>query len=197
MTTDGDFWRLLGAFIGGSVVSYLIQLSVGYFSRPQLKLVTKKNSGLLVLTPGVWVREGAPPIPEEFKYIRALVENRGRSSAKGCIAYVTKVIWVDRAGQEHVYKEMDLIELKWAWRGHGTVEIPRGSYQYIDIFHLWRSVLGSRFSSDRFPGYLSQWGAGGGRFFISLKVCSENALPVDGLLSFEWDGTWDEIWIVE
>ena len=192
MNTDMlDLLKIVLAFLGGSVVTFGIQSAWSYFSRPKLRLVTQGNAGLLVRTPGAWLRQDQPPVSEEFLFLRMLVKNAGWRTARSCIAYVSKIIWIDRDGKEQVFADSDLIEMQWSWHGHTAVDIPRGAYYYIDLFKFWKSNLGSAFCSDRFPSYLQKWGAGGGRIYFFVKVCCDNAAPVEGHVHFEWDGTWD------
>jgi hypothetical protein len=178
------------AFLGGSLVTFLIQTIGSYVFRPKLKLVTTGNAGLVVRAPGHWEIPGQQPVPEEFFFLRALVKNEGWRSAKSCIGYVSKLIWIDQDGNEQVFQDSDMIEMQWSWRGHAAIDIPRGAHQYIDLFKFWRNDLGSAFCSDRFPSYLQTWGAGGGQLYIFVKVCCDNAKPDSRHVHFTWDGAW-------
>ncbi len=178
------------AFLGGSLVTFGVQSVWSYITRPKLKLVTKGNAGLLVTTPGVWLRPGQPATPEEFFFLRMLVKNEGWRTARSCVAYVSKIIWIDQNENEATFAEQDLIEMQWSWRGHSAIDIPRGAYHCIDLFKFWKSDCESMFCSDRFPSYLQKWGAGGGHLYFFVKVCGDNAAPVEGHVHFVWDGTW-------
>jgi hypothetical protein len=133
------------AFLGGSVMTFIIQSMWAYIARPKLKLITEGNAGLLVRSPGDWMIPNRDSKPEEFLFLRALVRNEGLLSAKACVAYISKLIWIDASGKKHVFSNSDLIEMKWSWRGHAAVDIPRGAHVYIDLFNFWRSTLGSSF----------------------------------------------------
>jgi hypothetical protein len=179
------------AFLGGSVMTFTIQSIWSYISRPRLELVTEGNAGLLVKSPGHWKIPGQALKPEEFFFLRMLVRNTGWRSAKSCMPYISKLVWIDQKGNEEVFKDKDLIEMQWSWRGHGPIDIPREAHQYIDLFKYWKSNLGSSFCSERFPSYLEQWGAGGGQLYIFVKVCCDSAKPVDDHVHFTWGGTWE------
>jgi hypothetical protein len=188
--SDSDVIKYAFAFLGGSVVTFIIQSVWSYITRPKLRLITEGNTGLFVRSPGHWMIPNQAPQPEDFAFLRALVRNDGWRSAKSCVAYISKLIWIDGGGNEHVFSDSDLVEMQWSWRGHASVDIPRGAHLYIDLFKFWRSTLDSAFCSDRFPRYLQTWGAGGGQMHFFLRVCCDNAPPADGHMLFRWDGTW-------
>ena len=133
--------KLTVAFLSGSVAAFVIQSVWNYLGRPQLRIVTRANTGLCVETPGAWRLPDGSYFSDEFAYARALVQNTGKQTARQCIAYIEKIIWVDSAKEEHVFSGRDLIEMKWSWRDHGPVDIPRNAHQYVDLFQIWKPGL--------------------------------------------------------
>ena len=125
-------------------------------------------------------------VPDGFAYyVRVMVKNKSRSTAKDCRAYLTKIEKVGKWDQ-YVTTHQDPLPLAWAFVGHSPISLPPRMEFFFDVFStksfdsrvipmtnpqpmIWKKIL-----TDK------------AKYKITVSVTGENVDPVTTTVEVEW-----------
>jgi hypothetical protein len=194
----------IGGALGGGIVSVVAQEIVRWWRRPKLTILFENKSGHFAQTPIDWPNNFQNPAAGttsyQATYVRVKVLNSGRTTARDCRVYLTRVVRDHPDGSKEIIEDQDSAPLNWSMTlsGYQPIDVPVGINQFVDICHtLSRDNPSKLFPTGFFPHRLRTAWAKPGKFEIALLVTANNVEPVKKIISFEWTGPWDSIRYVD
>ena len=186
----------IGGALGGGVLAVAGQELVRWWRRPVLS-IDFSNTSQCVLRTRIRLEKGSSEtIARDAIFLRLRVINRGRSTARDCRVYMTRILRKSFDGTTQSYEDQDVIPLSWSVRDeqHETLVVPPRINQFVDM-------VCTRLSDQpcflrpraRTPKRLNETWREPGVFEIDVAVCAEEAALVRRTLVFEWRGQWDSL----
>jgi hypothetical protein len=186
MTTWLPLLSLLIGLLGGSLMAYLLGQAVAHFRRPIIDASLVRRKGCYVTT-----SLGNPPT-HEARFLRLLIENKGKTAIHGCTGYITGIV-IKSANNQEVQEEV--LKLKWSHGDASPRNIPIGTFFHMDIASLvltagnhvlWLGV-------ESMPSHLAPLLLTAGTFELQIKIAAENAQPLDRKVAFEFQPQADNL----
>ncbi len=178
--------------------------------RPILQPEHTKQPGFVVLTQvkGIMVEK------YDAKYLRVGVRNRGRTTAKGCRAYLTEIERSEGARFVKADFYRDTLRLRWAYEAeegdlHEGIDIPRGIIIHFDVLSTKTGATsagasedhriievanrGLRYDRDRLMNKLEY----GQRYRLRILVVADDADPQPTDVVVAMGPTWKDFEVIE
>lgn len=194
--------NLLVAVLGGGILVAAGDAVIAFVRRPLLRIDFEDKESYAARTPIRWPNPTDPenPLSLEAIYLRARVINHGKSTARSCRAFITKIRATDRSGNSRTIDDMDSVQIPWSLRTAqnneiAVLDLPVGINQFVDIaFTISRDEPEKLFpAAIAFPQRFRPLFADAGRFEITIKIVADNAAPVERDIEFEWLGPWQSL----
>jgi len=199
-------WDLVAAAIGGTLGGGILVVAgnaaIAWFRRPVLRIDFEETESYAARTPINWPNTDNPdePLRLEAIYLRARVVNVGKSTARACRAYITRIRVVERRGDVRTIDDMDSVQIPWSLRtaddnSIAVLDLPVGINQFADIvFTISRNSPEKLFpGAIVFPHRFRSLFAKPGRFEMTVLVVADNATAVEREIAFDWQGPWDTL----
>jgi hypothetical protein len=180
---------VLIGFLGGSVMSWILAGIQRWWTRPILSARLVQGRGCYVTT-----SRGNPPT-HDARFLRLLIENRGRSTIHNCKGYITAVTQSVNGNRTPLQQEV--LELEWSSGGAAEPRsIPRRAFFYMNVASLDLVQHGPpclRFAVLWTPNHFGKLFGPAATFELEIKVAADNAAPVDRMVCFEFDPQWQDL----
>jgi hypothetical protein len=179
--TSTNWTGLVIGFLGGSLATFIVNRIVSWWERPVLSARLEDGKGCYVTT-----SRGNPPT-HQARFLRLLIENRGRSPIKNCTGYIIDIARVVKGNPVSVQQEV--LELSWSSGGNTSGRsIPRGAFFYMNVASLDLIPAGGvlNLCVGWFPNHLAHLPTSAGTFELHIKIVAENLAPIDRKVRFEF-----------
>ncbi len=212
MTIDADAASLavavqvLGAGIvgalGGGILTVIGQEIVRCWRHPVLNVYYEDQTEYLSEAELDWPHDkknNNDPTPRYVvRLLRIKVLNEGRSTAKSCRAYISRISRINMAdGSKQSIDNQDSIPISWSMQDDfptRPIDIPVGIRQFADVcFTLSRDTPYKLFPTGLFPNRLREAWNKPGKFELDVVVVADDASVATKTINFEWQGPWKSL----
>ena len=174
---------ILIGFLGGSVMAWLITKVHAWWTRPIISALIKSGKGCYVTT-----SRGNPPT-HNARFLRLLIENRGRSTIHNCKGYIIGVSQIVNGASTNPQQEV--LELEWSSGGAANPRsIPRGAFFYMNVASLDLVKNGPselRFGVLWTPNHFAHLFGAAATLELQIKIAADDAAPIDRIVRFDFD----------
>lgn len=127
---------------------------------------------------------------QSARFLRLLIENRGRSTINDCKGYITGVTQIVNGNRAPLQQEV--LELEWSSGGAAEARsVPRGAFFYMNVASLDPVQQGPpfvlRFCVLWLPNHFDHLFGHTATFELQIKIAADNAAPIDRVVRFDFD----------
>jgi hypothetical protein len=179
--TSTNWTVIVFSFVGGSLATFIVNRIVSWWERPVLSAQLVDGKGCYVTT-----SRGNPPT-HQARFLRLLIENKGRSPIKNCTGYIIDIARIEKG--QRVSVQQEVLELCWSSGSSASRRsIPRGAFFYIDVASLDLIPGGHvlQLCASWFPNHLIHLLTVAGTLELNIKIAAENVAPIDRKVRFEF-----------
>jgi len=189
MVSEGELWAAsLGSALGGGILAVTGEEILRWWRRPQLRLHYADDASCVARTPFKSDSGSGEAI-----YLRLRVNNVGRSIARDCAPFMTRLERRDANGHIENILEQDSVALVWSLRSVDVMDIPRGINQFIDVCFAMQGAESLGLASPSYPLRMKSVWSKPGRFRADIVVTCAGTPPVSRTIGFKWNGAWDSL----
>jgi hypothetical protein len=191
----------VGGALGGGILTLLADELRAWIRRPKLTLSVGPDPLFQVQTP---MRDESARGLDSIRaggnnglFLRALIENKGRSTARNCRVFLVSIERTASDGSRlKTGATGEALGLQFSFRdGEKTIDLPPGVPQFVDVM-MSRSVpspnrLELAFGGTplRFEPLFSQPAT----FRLELVAVADSTKPTRLAAEFAWEGTWSSL----
>lgn len=176
---------VLIGFLGGSVMASLLTWIRAWWSRPILSAHLVRGKGCYVTT------ARGNPATHEAKFLRLIIQNRGRSTVHNCKGYIIKIKHTANGMDTDVQEEV--LELQWSnGKPDDPRSIPPSAFFYMNVAFvdlmtggpiLWLGVS----TMPNHYAHMFGTNAPAASFELVVRIVADNCSPIDRAVRFEFD----------
>lgn len=188
----------LGGVLGGGILGLAGQEAVTRWKRPRLSLQVMDDPQFQIITP---LRHDSGPglrdVGNEALFLRALLKNLGRSTARRCRVFMISIERIAPDGSRSSSgQHEEAIPLPYSLRdGEKVIDLPQHLPQFVDLF-MTRSLMIPQKIELAFGGTplrIEPLISSRARYRVGLLAVADDAVPARISADFVWDGDWNSL----
>jgi hypothetical protein len=196
-----DGLELLAATVGGGILTLIGNEVLAALRRPRLDFSIGSDPLFQVRTPmrsgGGSGIAGVYAADVQAVFLRVLIQNKGRKTARNCRVFLTSIERTsDDGSRAGTGSRGEALALTFSFRGdEKTIDLPAGVPQFVDVMMTRSNVTPGKLelAFGGQPLRFEPLFAVPGRFAVRITAVADGASPVHLNATFIWNGGWDSL----